>query len=62
MSLTIHGAGAEFALGLAEGVGTVSTEGRTYGLQDSDVVRSGLLAEAAGGKEEGGKRKKEERE
>jgi hypothetical protein len=55
MSLTIHGAGAEFALGFTEGVGTVSAESGAYGLEDSDVVRSGLLAEAAGCYEEGGR-------
>jgi hypothetical protein len=59
VSLTVHGAWSEFALGLAEGIGTVSAESWTYGLQDSNVVRSGLLAEAAGCYEEGGKRKEE---
>jgi hypothetical protein len=46
-------------LGLAESEGTVSTEGRTYGLEDSDVVRGGLLAKTARCYEEGGKRKEE---
>ena len=50
VGLAVHGARAKVALGLAEGVGTVCTEGRAYGLgRDGVVVRRRLLAEAAGG-------------
>ena len=55
MGLTVHGTRTKFALGLTESEGAVSTEGRTCGLEDSDVVRGGLLAKTAGCYEEGGR-------
>ena len=46
VSLTVHRTRAKVALGLAEGVGTVCTEGRAYGLgRDGIVARRCLLAE-----------------
>jgi hypothetical protein len=55
MGLTVHGTRTKFALGFTEGEGTVCTEGRTCRLEDSDVVRGGLLAKTAGCYEEGGR-------
>ncbi len=50
---TVHRAGAEGALGLAESVGAVSAEDGAHGGGSGGVGGGGLLAEAAGEEEKG---------